>query len=588
MTAGAVSALMLTERKLHGQDMTRPPRIVNGHISPHLVAGIEWLDNNFRLHDKAEESDWYYYMWCMQNVGRATGYRTFNGVDWYREVTSEIMNRQDSRGRWRGPKGRLLSTSFALLFLGQANDPLAISKVRWRDKVEIKVDEKKEEEQAKGDNKASEDQSEGGRDVAMARVGAEIVEEDGKRYRMIDGRWNNRPHDIWNFVDYISEQYEYATTWQIADLSMKPYSLIESALLYMASDEPFSFNDEELDNLKGYLQAGGMLVINPDGGNRPDIRRSVQDMANKMFPGLSMERIRESHPIYSIHQELGPRVPMEVVSNGVRPLMVYLLADIGDGLQGNRTLRSDAFPALSNLYLYVTGMDPHRKRLDNHYVVQDNPSPRVPLPVARIKHSGNYDPEPQALTQLKAILANEHDVDMTIDTIGAQDLGPHKLAFLTTLGEARLPMADAEAIREWVMAGGTLVMDACTGNAESEQAARKLLDKIMPTLVPVPMNNQSAIVSGRGLRSGHDCQRVRWRLHALRKMGSPIATQRLQVIEVRDRPAIIYSAEDLTCGVAGLDHWNIFGYTSEAARKLAVNIALYATRNRMPSRVMAN
>ena len=45
---------------------------------------------------------------------------------------------------------------------------------------------------------------------------------------------------------------------------------------------------------------------------------------------------------------------------------------------------------------------------------------------------------------------------------------------------------------------------------------------------------------------------------------------------IGDRAAIVLSLEDLTCGLAGLDHWNIFGYTPASARRLVVNGALVA------------
>ncbi len=62
----------------------------------------------------------------------------------------------------------------------------------------------------------------------------------------------------------------------------------------------------------------------------------------------------------------------------------------------------------------------------------------------------------------------------------------------------------------------------------------------------------------------------------------PVYSPRLMVVEINGRPAIILSAEDITCGLAGFDHWGIFGYSPESARKLVVNSCLLAIRNPGP------
>ncbi len=113
-------------------------------------------------------------------------------------------------------------------------------------------------------------------------------------------------------------------------------------------------------------------------------------------------------------------------------------------------------------------------------------------------------------------------------------------------------------------------------NALDQPQAQKLLQmvtKMMPDGVLTPLDPASPIISGQGLDGGHDNRRVRYRLFALRTMG-PIYTPKLQVIKVDGRPGMIFSSEDLTAGLAGLDHWGIFGYAPQSARNLVVNGAL--------------
>src|SRR6185295_17839501 len=93
--------------------------------------GLRWLDENFSFEVPDGDLDFYYYCWTNQNVGLASGYRTFKGVDWFREATAQLLNKQGADGLWKGPKGDQVSTSFALLYLYRAYGPLGICKLRF-------------------------------------------------------------------------------------------------------------------------------------------------------------------------------------------------------------------------------------------------------------------------------------------------------------------------------------------------------------------------------------------------------------------------------------------------------------------------
>lgn len=525
MTAGGVMGLMLTERALYGQKMTD----VDVGLSPHLTKGINWLDTNFSLTDQDEASDWYYYMWTIQSVGRATGYSTFNGVDWFRDVTAEILARQQGNGMWTGPKGALLSTSFAILYLSRANDPLAVSKIRFKRK--------------------------------------------DKAGTLIEGRWNNRPHDMWNFVDYVSDECEYAATWQITEIDQPVYAQIESPMLYLASDRRFEFSDEQVSRLRAYIDAGGLLVFNREGGN-PDSVKAFRELCEKLYPGRAMTKLDNEHDIYKLHQQPQRIVPIDVIDNGVRPLVMFVKQDIGKNLQNNRPYGTDrdAFITLSNLYLYITGLRPQRARLAGNYVVQTVDSPAKSLTIARVRHNGNFDPEPGALQQIKAIVANEYGIDLKVEVVDATGLSlAHKLAVMTTMADGELPDDQATALRQWLDEGGTLWLDATGGKTTAVDRARAMLKQITPEIEPSPLPPHDPVISGKRLpQAGFNNQYVRYRLYASHRMG-PNNRSRLYVVPLNDRPAIIFSEEDLTTGWAGLEHWGIFGYDVKTARQLFIN-----------------
>lgn len=521
MTAGGVSALTLTERYL--QQDTKEIRIER---SPELLKGINWLDQNFSLtsFDPSRLGmNPYYYLWTMQRVGHATGLRTFNGVDWFHEGVETLLGKQDHDGLWSipGPEGQpthqLTSTGFALLFLSEAIRPIAIAKIDY------------------------------------------------------EGNWNNRPNDLWNFVDYASSTYEVESTWQIFNLDQPVYQLNESPILYLSGDEGFNLSAKQIGRLRDYIDAGGLLLINPDKAGA-SMAKSINQLVTELYPDRELETIEANHPLYGLHSEVRASVQMRAVTNGVRPLVITFVRDIGQDLQSNDVGRSESFVALSNIYLYTVGMNPRRQRLVSNYL----PEPRggtapSEVEVARIKHSGDFDPEPGALTQLNRLLQGDHGVKMNPRTVEPAQLGDAKIAFLTTTGDGKLTDAEAKAIRDWLDTGGTLWMDAAGGSQSAAEALAAMLEQISPDARPTPLASDDPIIDGRKLRHvGYDNRRVRYRLYALRNTGVT-TSPRITAVYLNERPAIIYSPDDLTAGLAGLDHWGIFGYDVDSARHLAVN-----------------
>ena len=267
---------------------------------------------------------------------------------------------------------------------------------------------------------------------------------------------------------------------------------------------------------------------------------------------------------------------MEKIENGLRPLIIHFPRDIGRDLQADDTVGAGArsFEILSNIYLYVTGNNPDRSRLDNNYVVQNPGKPNRTLAVARIKYNGRYDPEPGALQQLKALAANKGDVDLQITEVSPQELnGNQKLAFLTTMEGGQLNQEEADAIHKWVEDGGTLWLDAIGGNNKAANASAKMLEMIAPGKLPVPVGGEDSIISGKGLLHGIDNNKRLspiYRNYTLFLMG-PVHSPRLQAVEINNRKAILYSSDDVTCGLAGLEQWGIYGYTPEFARNMVLN-----------------
>ncbi|MFW6336761.1 MAG: DUF4159 domain-containing protein, partial [Phycisphaeraceae bacterium] len=193
------------------------------------------------------------------------------------------------------------------------------------------------------------------------------------------------------------------------------------------------------------------------------------------------------------------------------------------------------------------------------------------------KHQGSFDPEPFFQSQLVGAARNELGIGLSIKTLEPGELGDVDIAFLTTTGDNSDPLTDrqAAAIRDYLQRGGTLWLDAASGSTAAVQAARAVAQDILPDARIAPLPGDSRIITGildnKGrLIRGFDNYRIRYRAFALQRM-KPTSRPRLQAVFLDERPAIIFSEEDVTAGVAGLRHWGIFGYDVPSSRQLVLN-----------------
>lgn len=473
MTAGGVLSLHIAEMYLYG-----PKRVDVGQtLSPQVLAGVDWLDQKFSMDELDGDQDFYYYMWTIQNVGQATGFRTFNNIDWFREVTARLLNTQQPDGMWKGPKGAHVSTSFALLYLARARGPLAVCKVRFDPTPTAAATAKPD---------------------AKKRVSAKDLAKANA--------WNNRPNDLYNFVMDLSRQLEVPTNWQIADLDQSVYELIESPVLYLATDKAFKLSQEQTDRLTQYVDAGGTLVLAPEGRNLTAALGSMKALASAMLPGQEPKRITDNnHPYFGLNGKIKTPIPVNIYGSPTRPKVVIVEKDISRDLQANSAKERDAFTFLMNVYLYAAGKDPARPRIVTNYLTQKNQTPKTKLAVARIKTN---QPEGEAITmsQLKAFMADRNDVDLDVSDLPPESLAgsPAKVAFLTVTPSTSLTTEQGDAMRKWVDDGGTLWIDALAGSSAALDKLESVIGSLKLTSGELKPMADHPIVTGEGLYRGYD------------------------------------------------------------------------------------
>ncbi|MHC5022487.1 MAG: DUF4159 domain-containing protein [Planctomycetota bacterium] len=584
MTAAGLAVLFITQDFLHAEEAVRldGPRESRADVA--RARGLTWMDEHFSATaNPGRDTYFYYYLYGVERVGLASGYTQFGGRDWFRHGAAELLNRLCRRdpatgamsihertyGRDTTSRIKPRDLAFALMFLSRGRVPVAINKLRLAD----------------------------------------------------DASWNNRPRDVANLTALMRDDLESALNWQIVDLTSDPDRWLDAPILYLASHEPLPWLRDldvdatryqrevrahragratgslppetappappdvpALDALRRYLDLGGLLLaVNEGRGDA--FTRSIETAGTLMYPHLSWRALPEDHWAYTIHRAPRGRHPvLRGLSNGVRELIILAPAtDWAATFQARAEQSHEHAIVATNIYLYASEMNRPRPRLAEHGPAPVSlPANAPPVTIVRAMYDGRWDAEPLAAAALRTALASERGLDATVidhPLAGLDELArPPALAIVSGVEPHEFTPAEAEAVRGYVGAGGTILFETAGGRGGFALSAEKMATRLFAR--PIRSVLRHPIVTGEGIEGAPRLTRVAYRPFALEQFGARDVTPRLRGMRVDGRVALLFSRED--CSHALLDQpcWGISGYAPEAARALLGNLAEHAMRER--------
>lgn len=533
MTAAGLATLFIIQDQLHAQRSLG----CNGNVtSPGIERGIQWIAKNFDkvATDTRYPRDFHYAtLYAVERVAVASGLKYFGTHDWYEKGSKWLLKTQKKDGSWAssGDASSLFApipdTCFGLLFLIRGRAPVVVSKLSYG--------------------------LDGGKKV---------------------GHWNQRPRDVSSAVAWMGRQTEQFLNWQIVNLDAPHEDLMESPVMYVAGNQVLDFSDEQKAKLRRYVEEGGLILGNADCGHA-GFANSFRKLGTELFPSYEFRELPADHSIYEGQQfsRKSWRQPPKLagLSNGSRELMLLFATD--DAARAWQTQAAGSKPELhqvfSNIVLYATDKEPKRKG-DTHLVVADaKKKTSRTAPMARLAYGGNWNPEPAGWRRLAAMLRNEHDVTLVIDSLklGEGELDPkvHKAAHLTGTTRFKLSPAQAAELKKYVEGGGLLLVDAAGGSPEFALSAEAEL---------------SGVAGGapQFLAADHPFMKalgeVSYRTAARRLLGQAARGPRVKAVFAKDRPVVLFSAEDLSTGLVGHDVDGIVGYSPASAMKVVAAVIL--------------
>ncbi len=534
MTAAGVASLMITGEQLSGDRAA-----CNGNVTdPNVEAGLAWLAANFdKLDPDADfRRQWTYItLYNLERLSVAGGLRYIGEHDWYGAGAGWLLRERRRDGSFRND---VIDTSFALVFLARGRSPLL-----------------------------------------AARLAHESTDARGNPQRP---DWNQRPRDLANLADFTGRGLERELHWQILTPSRPVEEWLDAPILYLSGSAALNLADEVKAKLREYALHGGLIVFNADCGRRP-FADSVMRLGRELFPEYDFRMLRPEHPVYNMQYPLsrGRRPPrIQALGNGVRELMILIPSD--DAGREWQTRRDETALQLgANLYLYAVDTSGMRYKGDRHVVTKDaSLRTNRNAAVGRLKHAGNWNPEPAGWERLAAVLHNGYDTTLNVrhvDPAAGDALHGLDVLHITGTDDFALDEPAREAIRAFVEHGGTLLIDAAGGSTAFAAAADRELRVLFPDSAG---ELNGALPPTHDLfaeRPLHPPLEIAWRLDALRELGLDRAP-RLRGIEIDGRLAIVYSPHDLSAGLVGHRVAGVIGYTPETATALVARIVLDAAQ----------
>jgi len=498
-----------------------------------IQRGLKWFDRNYAKTVGGHPNG--YYLYGVERVGLASGYKYFGKLDWYKLGATQLLRAQKPDGSFHGGGhgGGMVNAAFGLLFLIRGRNAVLFNKLEF------------------------------------------------------SGDWNNRPRDLASLTRWLNTNYEGTVNWQIINLAVPVTEWNDAPILYISGSKKPQFNQAQLASLRQYVQQGGTILSVTECRGRA-FALGMAEAYKAMFPDYALTDCPKTHGLYNAAFRLRGRPGFKILSNGVRPLAVHTDEDLSREwqLQAFAT-RKLAFQAAANVYMYLTDKTEGLRRRGTT-LWPPTPAkfkPKAVIKIARLKYSGNYDPEPLAFKRFALMMANTYQ--MQVDVAGPIPIAQLAksgagLATLTGTEAFTLSAGEVDALKAFVAGGGTLLIDAAGGDpggADSKgftKAAEALIEKTWGQ-APSRLADSSPVYRAGGMK----IKTVKWRRATEMAMGRDKSPS-LRAVVIGNRPAVLFSRLDITAGLLGNSVFDIYGYHQGSegepgsAFEIMRNIAIYA------------
>jgi hypothetical protein len=191
------------------------------------------------------------------------------------------------------------------------------------------------------------------------------------------------------------------------------------------------------------------------------------------------------------------------------------------------------------------------------------------MTIGRVKHNGDWDANPR-VWELLAPAIRHHTGVKIVETRGVDlakdDLSQFQMLHLTGRTAFNLTKEEKDALKKYLAEGGFLLMDADCGRDAFMHSATELIAEIAPGRAK-RVSRFHPLLRGQ-FPGGKKIETADVTVWARRKMVRPT----LQLVEMNEKPTILYAPLDLTAAMNGHYVYGSIGFTTETAKQVIMNI----------------
>ncbi|MGI9550648.1 MAG: DUF4159 domain-containing protein [Aurantibacter sp.] len=153
------------------------------------------------------------------------------------------------------------------------------------------------------------------------------------------GDWYSNPTALPNLIQFCNDNIGTKLKDKPQTVEVGSTNIFQYPFLHMTGHGNVVFSNEEAENLRTYLLAGGFLHIDDNYGMQPYLEKEL----SKVFPDKQLEELAADHPIFNqkfkfpgglpkIHEHDGKRPQAFGVVHENRLVLLFTFeSDLGDG-----------------------------------------------------------------------------------------------------------------------------------------------------------------------------------------------------------------------------------------------------------------
>jgi len=507
-----------------------------------IELALKWLDENFtaQRNPGEAEGDWrMYWLYAVERVGLAVGYKYFGNHNWFKEGAGVVIGAQNGDGSW-GPEAvgkPLVTTCFAILFLYKGRAPILFNKLQ-------------------------------------ATPGGE------------QWAWNTHRRDIYNLTGYIEKNKEMQIQWQIVSLKGTVEELHDAPVLYITAETAPKFTADDKKKLREFTDTGGTILFEASCG-APAVKSWFAEFAKEVWPEWSVKPLGPDHGSFVDPYPLKTQRPEILgIDDGVRTCVFYAMDDISCPWQTKALASKEyIFKWGINLFTYATDHSPLRAKLGSRdaaksekYAAAVKAGPKAAVSLARVKTDSDWmtNRNYKGLEDISAAVSKAAGLTVNVDQGGVDPsaLAGKDAAYLVGSKELKISAVQQQALKDYLAKGGFLWAEAADGSQAFDDSFRKMAKdlgwdlKIVDKTEPL-MTGKFAKAAGYDLTTGVQFRRAL----KIMRLGRPYAEY--MGIYQGGKMVGVYSPLDIGFAATPYEAYGCRGYLQQDAVGVASNILLY-------------